>query len=238
MQVFETGFILNGYLEERRQSMRYLSLIFLLSLFINSAHSGLSWEADSEGTIYDKIHKKADLPTGGEFVKHPKNAKVQYYFTNKSRMWNDKSNAQKHAGLYISEDGGDTWKLLCYFFQFNKLFIHPETGKLYCIIDYTWLAENRDGFLWPHTSNKALMSDDGKHWKDITGGNGYITDIASIIADPDNVGRICLRVAFVRPYILQAKDDDYSRWTWYKEWDWPKREELKARQLLNEPNER
>jgi hypothetical protein len=211
--------------------MKTYLIYLLLPLIISSNSYARSWVKDSEGAIYDKAHKKADLPTGGEFVEHPKKGNVKYYFINQSRMWINKENAQKHSGLYISEDSGETWKLLCYFFEFRELFIHPETGKLFSVIEYKWLEANKDGFLVPHSSSKALMSDDGKHWKDITGGRGYITDITGIIADPDNSGRVCLQVNRIRNYIFQAKDDKYSKWISYKQWDWPKRKEVKKETL-------
>lgn len=206
-----------------------VALVFLIVISF-SIGGELSWKPDSEQTIYDRVHKKSALPTGGEFVTNPKNPKLQYYFTNRLRMWKDKSNAQKHSGLYVSEDGGATWKLRCYFLEFQHLFVHPKTGVLYSIIHYTWLEENKEGFLWPHSANKALMSEDGKHWKDITGGNGYIADIAGIITDPDNPDRVCLQVVSIRGYVLQAKDEKYSKWTWYRAWDWPKRKEKKTSQ--------
>jgi hypothetical protein len=69
------------------------------------------------------------------------------------------------------------------------------------------------------------MSEDGKHWKNITGGKGYIAGISDIIVDPDNLDRICLIACVVRGYVLQSKDENYSGWTWYAVWDWPKRKD-------------
>lgn len=208
--------------------MRGLLAVAVLPMLLSCSEGGAaSAKSEPEPTIYDRVHQKADLPTGGEFVNHPKKPGVQYYFTSRLRMWKDKSNAQKHSGLYVSEDAGATWKLRCSFFEFENLFIHPETGKLYAVIYHTWLQDNKEGFLWPHAATKALMSDDGKHWKDITGGNGYIADIEGIIADPDHPGRVCLQVSTLRAYVLQASDDNYSKWTWHRASDWPKRNQGK-----------
>jgi hypothetical protein len=217
--------------------MQKLSQIYLILLIFHcSVSAGSSWVANSGGTIYDQIHNKADLPTGGKFVEHPNDSNIHYYFTTTLGMWPDKENAQKHSGLYISKDNGETWNLICNFFEFTKLFIHPGTGKLYCIIRHTWLETNEEGFLWPHTADKALMSNDGKHWKELIKGNG-IADIADIIADPDNFGRVCLKIIVIRGYILQSKDDDYSEWIKYKEWDWPNRKEPTDSQLIDESEE-
>ena len=216
--------------------MRFLFIIALLFAVISfTVCAEPSENSKTEQTIYDRIYKKSELPTGGEFVKHPKKHKVQYYFTNRMLMWEDKSNVQKHSGLYITENNGNTWKLLCMFFQFKRLFIHPETGVLYAVIHYTRLMENKAGFLWPHSGDKALMSKDGKHWKDITGGRGSILDIGGIIVDPDNPKRVCLQACVLRPYVLQSEDNAYSRWNWYRAWDWPKRKEQKTSWQRNAP---
>ena len=68
-------------------------------------------------------------------------------------MWNDKSNAQKHSGLYFSKDGTKTWNLISYSFEFKKLFIHPETGQLFAAIEDSWLTEEK-GYLGRASSDK------------------------------------------------------------------------------------
>jgi len=208
--------------------MRGLLAAALLTVFLGCTEDDrLPAKFDPGQSLYDRVHAEADLPTGGKCVDHPKKPGVRYYFTNRLAMWGDKSNTGRHSGLYMSEDGGATWKLRCYIFEFQKLFIHPETGTLYAIIYYEWLKDDEDGFLHQHCANKAVMSDDGRHWKDITGGYGYIADITGIIADPDHPRRVCLEACVGRGYVLQASDDSYSRWTWYREREWPERKRKK-----------
>jgi hypothetical protein len=180
-------------------------------------------------SIYEIVHNRADLPTGGEFVNHPKNEQIVFYYTNRQLMWLDKSNAQKHSGLYKSSDSGVTWKLLCSFFEFKKIFIHPETEKLYAIIQYESLDNNKIGFLVPHIADKALESDDGKNWKDIMGKQKYVATLTDIFVDPDNSQRVCLRANVMRAEILQASDDNYTGWEWYRAEQWDYRHEIKAR---------
>jgi len=177
--------------------------------------------ADDEVSIYDKIPSRSELPTGGTFIDDPTRQDREYYFTNRQAMWPDPGNARKHSGLYLSDDGGKTWKLRCHFFEFEHVFPHPKTGTLYAIIDYTWLAENKEGFLWPHYANKALMSRDGRHWKDITGPPGYVADMTGFMVDPDHPSRVCVQAWGLRPHILQSSDDTYSTWTWHDGRDWP-----------------
>ena len=124
--------------EQRRGIMRWLSFMVLHMMVVSSAVGGESSAKSSrEPTTCCTVQKKSELPTGGEFVEHPKKPEVQYYFTNRLRMWNDKNNAQKCSGLYIPEDAGATWKILCRLFEFHHLFIHPETGRLYSVVYYT-----------------------------------------------------------------------------------------------------
>jgi hypothetical protein len=128
-------------------------------------------------------------------------------------MWGDKKNVGKSPGLYVSRDGGKTWRLLERRFEFMKLIVHPDTGHLFAIIGYHWLATDpKDGTLQSYSSNKIMTSTDGRRWKDITGGQGYITDLVDIFKDPNNPGRVCLYSGVGRLHIFQAKDERYTDW--------------------------
>ena len=167
-----------------------------------------------EESVYDAKHTEAELPPGGEFIQHPKKSEIRYYWSNRP--------GQNLAGLCTSLDAGKTWNLLCYIFTFRKVFVHPETGVLYAIIDYTWLKEDK-GYLVRANANKLVMSEDGRRWKDITRGRGYIADIIDVFQDPEHPQRVCMLTAVIRPTVFQASDDEYSKWTWYPAWEWEKR---------------
>jgi hypothetical protein len=169
-----------------------------------------------EVSIYDVEHKKADLPGPGTVVEDPKDKKVVYYLTNRLRMWGEKANVGKHPGLYRSADGGKTWRLRCTTFEFEKLFVHPDTGHLFAVVAHDWLVTAPDGTLERHFANKALTSTDGDKWKDITGSRGYIADVIGIFPDPDNAGRVCLRANGIRGYVLQSTDEKYGDWNWLR----------------------
>lgn len=196
-----------------------LNAVFLVILLAVGATSAVTTPTSDrkEQSVYDVDHKKADLPGPGEVVANPKNKDVVYYITNRLRMWGDKANVGKHPGLYVSKDGGKTWRLLDRRFEFMKLFVHPDTGHLFAIIGYHWLATApEDGTLQSYSANKIITSTDGRHWKDITGGRGHIADLNAIFKDPDNPGRVCLCGCLLRPYVLQAKDEQYSDWNWLR----------------------
>ena len=180
--------------------------------------------------IYDRDFRKGDLPTGGDFSKHPQNEKLQYYFTNRMRMWSDKTNVQKQPGLYVSADGGQSWKLLDASFEFKELLVHPATATLYAVVNYSGVKTNNVGYIQSFSSDMALRSKDGKHWTNITGGRGYMSDITNIMPDPDSPHRVCLRVNNIRGYVLQSVDDTYSNWSWYSDGEWKKRKDPKSAQ--------
>ncbi len=218
--------------------MRLLVLI-TLTLSGLSQMGYLVFPAVSSSNNQIHYYDKDQLPTGGEFIVHPKNVAVNYYFTNRQRMWRDESNFQKIAGLYISNDHGSTWKRQNNNFDFLFLFIHPDNGILYAIINFRWHKTDENGFLSTYHANKVIRSDEGKKWRDITGGPGFIASIIKIIQDPDYPGRVCLIANVIRGYTLQSTDDSYSEWTWFTDWEWPRRHnkeiiELKILQKQNE----
>jgi hypothetical protein len=210
-----------------------LRIVFLAAFLVAAAATARTAPAPERKSqsIYERILKKSDLPGPGEEVADPKDAKVVYYLTNSQRMWGKKENVGKHPGLYTSKDRGQTWRLLCLNFEFQKLYIHPDTGRLFAIIGYDWLDTNEeDGTLEHCSSNKIITSTDGRRWKDISGKQGYITDLYGIFRDPDNAGRVCLEGCAIRAYVLQAKDEQYSEWNWLRA-DRPQGERL----LKNKP---
>ncbi len=180
--------------------------------------SGLSVLGGQEtASIYDKVFARRELPIGGQFLTHPKKQSIVYYCANWWLKASEPVNAEKQLGLYVSVNGGVTWKIVCHYFDFKKLFIHPETGKLYAIIQTQWLADDKKEFLVPYIADKAIESDDGKNWKDIMGKRKYLATITDIISDPDNPKRVSLVANVMRRLILQAIDDNYSDWEVYHE---------------------
>ena len=170
-----------------------------------------------EAGIYHQLHTRAELPTPGTMVTSPKDKDIVYYFTNRLRMWGVAANVGKHAGLYVSKDRGKTWRLRSNQYEFEKLFVHPDTNQLFAIITDDWLAsDEKDGTLQHYYSNKVITSADGEKWKDITGERGHMADLLSIFPDPDHPGQVCLEANSIRDYVLQARDKNYTDWNWLR----------------------
>jgi uncharacterized protein (TIGR03067 family) len=167
-----------------------------------------------EMSIYDRVHPRAALPGPGTEVPSPKDKGVAYYVTNTQRMWGEPANAGKHPGLYRSEDGGKTWKLVNTSFEFKTVFAHPLTGNLFAVVEHSWLGnDEKSGEITRFHADKAVMSaDGGKRWKDITPPPGYIADITSFFADPDHPGRAGFVANVIRDVIYRPKDDRYSEY--------------------------
>jgi hypothetical protein len=196
-----------------------LNAVFLAAVAAVAATSALTTRASDrdDQDIHGVEQKKTDLPGPGEVVADPTTKDGVSYVTNTLRMWGDKANVGKHPGLYISKDGGKTWRLRDCRFEFEKLFVHPDTGHLFAIIRYDSLATDPDdGTLQSCSSNKIITSTDGHKWKDITGRQGYITGLGDVFKDPDHPERVCLYGGITRPYVFQAKDEQYTDWNWLR----------------------
>jgi hypothetical protein len=178
----------------------------------------------------DQVLRKADLPKAGDAVGRP-DSKVVYFFSNRFRTGSAAS-PRTPPGLYRSEDDGSTWRLWCIEFEFERLFMHPKTGVLYASVETPRLTHDADGFLHARCDGrKAVMSVDGKRWKDITPGSGEVPAILEFIVDPDNPQRVCVYTGYrtggstreQMAYVLQSKDDGYSQWISHLAEDFEKR---------------
>ena len=219
-----------GFLEE---SIKYKPAI--------SYDEGKTWQEsgaeDKDETTSDAripvlserpILKGSDLPTSGEFIQHPKHNNLRYCKVN---TFPEFSACVKGAEiprypmkLYISQDGGETWKLGYDRLQIGSFFIHPETGMLFASLEVSSVRNQDNGKLAKWHSNKIAMSEDGIHWKDITENGGYLMGARHIFPDPENPGRVCVGGAGpTRASVLQSLDANYSKWKSYKSWDWAER---------------
>lgn len=149
--------------------------------------------------VYHDVIKRADLISGGQLVIDPLDADLRYY-------------VHRSTGLLVSHDRGESWRVLSRQFEFQYLFVHPLSGKLYAIIDYQWFETDKDGFLQHPDAGKILVSDDGRKWRDITRGNGYAM-LVDIAQDPDFPNRVCMGAnGAIRPYRLRFNDDECTSW--------------------------
>ncbi len=152
------------------------------------------------------IYKKSELPTGGTFVQHPKYEHISYYFVNAGIVQDNVD-----YGLYESIDTGQTWRKIQSSFGFQSLFIHPDSGELFALIQDKVIIPDQKGFLAIATMSKAITSNDGTHWRDIMGLQRAV-QLQGISIDPDHPNRVRLFGWAINDFYLVAVDDAYSDW--------------------------
>jgi len=161
---------------------------------------------------YPQVIGRDRLIAGGQLVADPADARVRYYAAPQALRFGDARNADRLDGLFVSADGGETWRVLSKQFDFRFVYVHPDTGRLYAIIGYEWQRTDGDGSLERCFADKVVTSADGRRWRDITRGPGYVADLVSIFRDPDHPARVCVGGNVVRYVVFQYTDDDYSDW--------------------------
>ncbi len=211
--------------------MRSLPLALCVAIVTSIIATGLAVSAEAEtatqpttqpsvrgispSAAYPDIYASADLVTGGTLVPDPLDKSVRYYVAPEYVQWKPENVGKKGNGLFISFDEGSTWRVLSRTFKFQFLFVHSLDGRLYAIIDHKSFKTQEDGFLQRGFSDKIIVSEDGKRWKDITRGPGFVADLVSIFQDPDHPNRVCVGASVIRYCVIQYVDDEYSDWTWF-----------------------
>ena len=189
---------------------------------------GYSAAAASVTIINDSISRE-DLPAGGSYVTNPVRTTVIYYVAGGG---DTDSRQDRQAGLYGSTNSGMSWTHLTSTLVPTRLFVHPITEQLYAVLDYSPIESDQTGRLIRSWRHSLIQSDDGRSWKNISGPKGRMNYIENIFPDPDFSNRVCISVASIRPCVLQATDDQYTDWKWYKAWEWKKRVANKALQAI------
>lgn len=164
-----------------------------------------------------------------ERVEHPRKMAPRGYLATSQANSNLVFFCNYEDGLYGSSDSGATWKSLSK--EHNFQFVYPhQDGKIYAIIvkglehsaatSETNQSASRDTVRW-----RIMVSDNGgRGWRDISANIASGMMLESIFPDPASSRRVCLRGSGVRAYVLQAADDNYSKWDAIKAWEWRKNE--------------
>lgn len=171
-----------------------------------SSPAGL-FRASLADKTWQRLALPPSMPVDGAFAAEPSAAKTIWYYT---PLRAAKLAAGKKRGLYRSSDDGLTWHLVSSQFVFHDVFLH-DNGKLFA------LAAPIGNPLRTFLPSLVLMSEDeGKHWRSI---GGKFCGFFDIFADPDHPNLICVLVAGIRGYVLQAEDESYQ-WKETREVEW------------------
>jgi len=134
-------------------------------------------------------------------------------------------------GFYASRDAGTTWRLVSKKFDFQFVFQNKD-GRIYAIVEKTFTPSANESAPITTTDKSGnkrhirwgvvVSSNEGRTWRDISANIGTGMMLESIFPDPTAPTRVCLRGSGIRGYVLQATDDNYTKWNSTVEWDWQK----------------
>lgn len=157
---------------------------------------------------WHRVNMLPTMPLGGRFADEPEDAKAIYYYASQYpyTIKSDKSDAHLY-GLYLSEDDGQSWRLVSAKDDYGPVFLHPN-GTLYAVTNSVTFRDH--AHIW-------MSKDQGESWREITGGTFGM--ILYIFADPDHPDLICLFGNSIRGYVFQPSDENYE-WHHIVEWDW------------------
>jgi len=155
--------------------------------YLASTTDGFYQAAESDH-VWHKVTMPAGMWPGGRLVqKSGASLELAYYTCAQGEAYD--FGPSKAGGLWLSSDGGATWRATSLKRSVLAAFLHPD-GALYVIIN--------DHPASPFESRPHLLVsyDHGEAWKDITPPvpSGY--DIISIKVDPTNPHLVCIRACF------------------------------------------
>ena len=167
---------------------------------------------------------RTELPTPGVFASQSGDSKAQYYLAPRKSVCDDSTDLGKLPGLYASTDGGSTWRNVRADLAFREVFVHPETGWIFAVIE---VERYRTDFDTDHLERglrfRLIRSANGRDWSDISGANTDFPAAYHLFADPDHSGRVCFRTETLRPYVAQSEDAAYSKWRLLHVSEWRRR---------------
>ena len=203
-----------------------LSAIARTGDYILAANSNGFYRALLTTKQWERIPLPGKMPTVGQLATSQANSNCVFF-------WSPSFGrpAEGKGGLYVSRDAGATWHLVSDDYDFQFCFQNRD-GKLYAVVLQEFTP--RRGESAPsYTTDKSgakryirwniLVSENlGRHWRDITANIGPGMGLYGIFPDPAAPQRVCLRGNSIRGYVLQATDDNYTKWNAIREWDWRK----------------
>lgn len=165
------------------------------------------YRAELSGRSWKQLPIPDSMPVNGRFANQPINSTLVLYYTSKWMTNNPPKSQTKINGLYLSQDDGQTWRLISDNDDYGPVFLHPN-GDLFAVTNSLTI----------NGPARVLISKSlGEDWRDITGNS--FGQISYIFADPDHPDLICLGGNSMRNYIFQATDANYE-WKATREWEW------------------
>ncbi|TAF67344.1 MAG: hypothetical protein EAZ55_03235 [Cytophagales bacterium] len=163
-------------------------------IYVGTASGGL-WKSESGGTAWKSIFENEKVASIGAIAIDQRNPQTLWVGTGEGNPRNSQTSGY---GIYKSQDGGKTWKIMGLekTRHIHRIIIHPENPNVIYVaaIGIAW-GENEDRGVYKTT-------DGGQTWKKVLYVNSR-TGAADMVIDPKN------------PNKLMVSMWEYMRQPWY-----------------------
>lgn len=148
------------------------------------------YESFDGGESWSKLNKNIEIPNCLQIMQDPVDPKVLYLA---AAIYSDGKTVYP-GGVYVSEDGGENWKLMFKQPCISSIAMDKRSGAVYAASTVSCIGV----FLLPHRATDSKPGiyrtlDKGKTWTDVSGNIMKISPaIYTIVSDPSEAG--CLYV--------------------------------------------
>ncbi len=147
------------------------------TIYIAGASGGI-WKTENEGTSWKPVFENSMSTSIGDIALDPQDQNILWAGTGEANIFRS---SQTGAGIFRSNDGGDSWKHLGLVNTntISRIIVHPQNS------DIVYVAAS--GHEWTHNEDRGVFktTDGGKTWEKILYVNNQ-TAANDLIMDPTN----------------------------------------------------
>jgi photosystem II stability/assembly factor-like uncharacterized protein len=163
-------------------------------IYVGSAAGGV-WKSENAGLTWTSVFDNQVVASIGAIAVHPRNADQLWVGTGEAAPRNSVSVGR---GVYLSNDGGKTWKLMGLekTERISEIVIHPDNPDVVLV--------GALGAAWGDSAERGIYktTDGGKTWRKVLYVNEK-TGVSDLAVDPANPNKIL------------AAMWEYRRWPWF-----------------------
>jgi hypothetical protein len=203
--------------------------------YLASTTSGL-YEASASDHVWKKLPET--MPADGRLAQRsPTSPEIAYYL---GWLWIEREGMDgsrpKDTGLYLSPDGGVTWRKTLLDEPIVDVYLNPD-GAIYVVDEAAdtkplpgqsaadWQSTTGDGVKHYAAQHLMVSRDAGWSWTDITPKLNPHFGMYGIMQDPDNPTLVDVQSAEIGhmswSFYYKARDVSYTNWTEIRSDQWP-----------------